>query len=64
MPYILVREWVDSVFGKNNLATHVKSFVNVKTCKKKNVKTCYTAITFSGFYVKDIIVTKRVDNSC
>ena len=53
MPYILVREWVDSVFGKNNLATHVKSFVNVKTCKKKKMLRLVTQqLLFQDFMSK------------
>lgn len=55
MPYTLAREWIDSVFVKDNLATCVKTFINVKTF--------YPVIAFLGFYAKCIIGTKMIDSS-
>lgn len=56
MPYILLREWIDSIFGKDNSAADVKSFINGETF--------YLTIAFLGSYAKGIIGTKMVNNSC
>lgn len=52
MPYILLREWIDSIFGKDNSAADVKSFINGEIF--------YLTIAFLGSYAKDIIGTKMV----